>query len=124
MSSAIVVIAFNFLASFDTLNDGKFEETIIEVCKDININVSEIDIEACHRLPVIPNTANVGKKVIVKFVSRKSSESILLKKFTLSSTNFSRLNINNKPYNKSLVVILRIDQRLWQQPGRISFCYC
>ena len=65
MSTAIVVIALNFLASFDTLNDGKFKKTIIEVCKDININVSEIDIEACHRLPVIPNAANVGKKVIV-----------------------------------------------------------
>ena len=36
----------------DTINDDKLEDTIIEACKDVNINVSETGIEACHRLPV------------------------------------------------------------------------
>ena len=36
----------------NTINDDKLEDTIIEACKDVNIDVSETDIEACHRLPV------------------------------------------------------------------------
>ena len=82
----------------DTTNDDNLEGTIIEACKDINIDVSETDIEACHRLPVRRNATNASKRVIVKFVNRKHAESILTKKFTLSSTDFSRLNINNKVY--------------------------
>ena len=87
----------------DTINDDNLEDRIIEACKDININVSETDIEACHRLPVRRNATNASKRVIVKFVNQKHLESILSKKFTLSSTDFSRLNINNKVYaNPSL----------------------
>ena len=65
---------------------------------DVNIDASETDIEAYHRLPVRCNTTTVNKRVIVKFVNQKHAESILSKKFTLSSTDFSRLNINNKIY--------------------------
>ena len=87
----------------DTFNDDNLKHTIIEPCKDINIDVSETDIEACHRLLVRRNATNASKRVIVKFVNRKHAESILTKKFTLSSTDFSRLNINNKVYvNPSL----------------------
>ena len=60
------------------------------------LKVREMDIEACHRLPVRRNATNVSKKVIVKFVNQKHAGSILPKKFTLSSKDFSRLNINNK----------------------------
>ena len=87
----------------DTINDDKLEDTLIETCKDVNIVVSKTDIEACHRLPVRCNATNVSKRVIVKFVNRKHAESILSNKFTLSSTDFSRLNTNNKAYvNPSL----------------------
>ena len=57
-----------------------------------------MDIEACQRLPIRCNTATVGERVIVKFMNHKHAESTLSKKFTLSSTNFSILNINNKLY--------------------------
>ena len=79
----------------DTINDDKLEGTIIEACRDVNIDVSEKDIEDCLRLPVRHNATNVSKRVIIKFVNREHAESILSKKFTLSSTDFSRLNINN-----------------------------
>ena len=82
----------------DTINNKKLEETIIEACKDVNINVSEAGIEAYHRLLLRRNATNVNKRVIVKFVNRKHAKSILSKNFTLSSTYFSRLNINNKIY--------------------------
>ena len=82
----------------DTTNDDNLEDSIIEACKDTNIDVSETDIEACHRLPVRSNATNTSKRVIVKFVNWKHTESILPKTFTLSFTDFSRLNINNKVY--------------------------
>ena len=82
----------------DTINDDKLEDTIMKACKDVNMDVSETDIEACHRLSIRRNATNVSKKVIVKFVNRKHTESILSNKFTLSSMDFSRLNINNKVY--------------------------
>ena len=96
-------ICVEFFGIPDTINDNNLEDTIIEACKDINIDVSETDIEACHRLSVRRSATNASKKVIVTFVNQKHAESILSKMFTLSSTDFSRLNINNKLYvNQSL----------------------
>ena len=93
----------------DTINEENLEDTIIEACKDINIDVSETNIEVCHRLPVRRNPTNASKRVIVKFVNQKHAESIMSKKFTLSSMDFYRLNINNKVYvNPSLYPILII----------------
>ena len=67
----------------NTINDNNLEDTFIKACKNINIDVSEMDIEACHRLPVRCNATNAGKRVIVKFVNRKHAESILSKKIFL-----------------------------------------
>ena len=52
----------------DTINDNKLKETIIKAYKDVYINASETDIEACHRLPLISNATIVSKRVTVKFV--------------------------------------------------------
>ena len=82
----------------DAINNNKLEEIVIKTCKHVNIDVSETDTEAFHRLPISRNATNVSKRVIVKFVNQKHTESILSKKFTLSSTDFSELNINNKLY--------------------------
>ena len=68
-----------------------------------------MNIEVCHRLPVRRNPTNASKRVIVKFVNQKHAESIMSKKFTLSSMDFYRLNVNNKVYvNPSLYPILII----------------
>ena len=61
----------------NTINVDNLKDTNIEACKDINVDVSETDIEACHRLPIRCNATNVGKRVIVKFVNRKHAETIL-----------------------------------------------
>ena len=45
----------------DTINDDDLENTVIEACKDINIDVSETNIEACHKLPVRRNATIVSK---------------------------------------------------------------
>ena len=77
-----------------TINNDKLEEKIINACKDID--VGETDVEACHTPPIRRSGTKLSKRVTVKFVDRKNAESILSKKFTLSSTDFSTLNINNK----------------------------
>ena len=63
----------------NTVNDDDLEDTIIVACKDINIGVSEMDIEACHKPPVRRNATNASNRVIVKFANRKHAESILSK---------------------------------------------
>ena len=80
----------------DTINDDTLEEALIEACKDVNVDVNETDIKACHKLPIRHNATNVNKRVIVNFLNRNHVESILSIKFTLSFPKFLRLNINNK----------------------------
>ena len=63
----------------NTISDDKLEESIVEICKDICISISEMDIEACHRLPVRYNAAGIGKRVIIRFVNFKHAESSLSK---------------------------------------------
>ena len=55
-------------------------ENIIKICKDSDINISPMDIEDCHRLPIGRNTTNTTKRVIVKFVNGKHSEAMLQQK--------------------------------------------
>ena len=63
------------------------EENITKICKDSDINISPMDIEDCHRLPIGRNTTNTKKRVIVKFVNRKHSEAMLQRKKDINSKN-------------------------------------
>ena len=65
----------------NSIKDNVLEETIINICKEHGIDISPMDIEACHKLPLsnahtnkVPNQC---KRVIVKFVSRKLPECLL-----------------------------------------------
>ena len=40
--------------------DHDLEENI-KICKDLDINISNMDIEGCHRLPLGRNTTNTTK---------------------------------------------------------------
>ena len=78
----------------NTIKDNKLEETIIKAYKDVN-NVSEMDIEVCHILPIRCYATNISKRVIVRFANQKHAESILSQKFNLRSMDFSTLNIKS-----------------------------
>ena len=41
--------------------DQDLEENVIKICKDLDINISPIDIEDCHRLPLGRNSTNAMK---------------------------------------------------------------
>ena len=59
----------------------------LEICKDSDINVSHMDNEGCHILPLGRNTTNTSKRVIVKFVNRKHSEAMLQRKKDTNTKN-------------------------------------
>ena len=59
------------------ISDQDLKENIVKICKDSDINISLMDIEGCHRLPLGRNTTNTTKRVIVKIVNRKHSEAML-----------------------------------------------
>ena len=70
----------------NSTRDNVLEETIINNCKEHGIDISSMDIEACHRLP--PSNAQANKdpnqcrcrRVIVKFVNCKLPKRLLHKK--------------------------------------------
>ena len=59
------------------ISDQDLEENIVKICKELDINISPMDIEGCHRLPLGRNSTNTAKRVILKFVNRKHSEAML-----------------------------------------------
>ena len=54
--------------------DQNIEENVVKICKDLDISISPMDIEGCHKLHLGRNSTNTTKQVIVKFVTRKHSE--------------------------------------------------
>ena len=46
------------------------------ICNDTDVNISEMGIKTCHKVPISRISANVGKKVIIKFINHKHAESI------------------------------------------------
>ena len=59
------------------VDDNNLENKVIDIFKTINIELTNNDIEACHRLPIPKNNRNGNKKVIVRFTNRKFCEKAL-----------------------------------------------
>ena len=70
------------------VSDENLEKKLLDICKELSIDLNPYDIEVCHRLPSgRVNTSN-SKRVIVKFVNKKHSEAMLrLKKLINSPSN-------------------------------------
>ena len=77
MNNMAVVTMSKYLGFQIKSLDQDLEENIIKTCKDSDINMSPMDIEGCHRLPLGRYTTNTTKQVIMKFVNRKHSEAML-----------------------------------------------
>ena len=76
--------------------DNQLEDKVIQICRESGVEVDQNDIEDCHRLPASRYSRSDNKRVIVKFVNRKHSESLLFKKKSISSRDFSNINISSK----------------------------
>ena len=86
------------------------------------------DIEGCHRLSVSRYSRGDNKRVIIKFVNRKHSETLLYKKKSTSSRDFSNINISSKIFvSVSLCPYYRF---IWgkckdlQRRGKIDQVFC
>ena len=101
------------LAGFPkSIKDNVFEETIINICEEHGIDISPMDIEACHRLPLSNAQANKDpsqcKRVIVKFFNRKLPKRLLQIKKTISSMSSNHFNITGRVFvNTSLCIYYR-----------------
>ena len=92
----------------NSIKDNVLEETIINICKEHGIDISPMDIEACHRLPLSNAQANKDpnqcKRVVVKFVNHKLLERLL----QISSMSYNHLNITGRVFVNTSVSILSV----------------
>ena len=91
----------------NSIRDNDLEETIINICKEHEIDISPKDIEVCHRLRLSNAQAtkdpNQCKRVIIRFFNRKLPERLLQTKKTISSMSYNHLNITGRVFvNTSL----------------------
>lgn len=68
----------------DSVDISVLENKVISIAKEINVNVSASDFEACHRLYKKRNDEGPAK-VIARFTNRKVCESLLLNSKLLKS---------------------------------------
>ena len=71
--------------------NNQLESMVIQICRELSVEVDHNDIECCHRLPVSRYSQSDNKRVIVKFVNRKHSETLFYKKKSISSKDFSNI---------------------------------
>ena len=74
----------------NSVKDQEVEGKIIEILQKIDVDISNEEVEACHRLPATRN--NPTKRVIVRFVNRKSCEKSLKNKKKLKDIDMASLN--------------------------------
>ena len=95
----------------------ELEGKVVEILTEIDVQVDDRDIEACHRLP----KGRFGKgpaRTIVRFVNRKNCEKIFSKKRNLKNIDKKKLKLgNNNIYiNHSLC---RDYRRIWNNARKL-----
>ena len=108
--------------------DNQPEDKVIEICRESGVEIDQNDIEGCHRLPASRYSRSDNKRVILTFLNRKHSESLLYKKKSISSRDFLNVNISSKIFvSVSLFPYYRF---IWgkckdlQRRGKIHQVFC
>ena len=73
--------------------ENNLEDNLIDICKDVGIEIGHMYIEGCNRLPLSRNNAGGTKCVMVKFANRKHSEDMIRLRKIVSSR--SKVFISN-----------------------------
>ena len=113
----VVATTLKYLVS-NEIPDEK--ERIIKNCSGLDINISLMDIEICHRLPLGRNTTKTTKRVIVKLVSRKHSEVMLQQRKDINTKNKFFVTHSLCPY----YLYLWEQCKDLQRKDRISQVFC
>ena len=99
----------------DNISDSDLESKTLEIFKEIDVDISPDNIEACHRL----NKPANNKKVIIKFSKRKDAQRVKKNKVKLKNKDLSSINLPSsaKIYiNESLCGYYRY---LWSKCKRL-----
>ena len=78
--------------------ENNLEKVVVDTYHDSGLEIEPKDIEGCHRLPVSRYSRDSNKRVIIRFVNRKHPEALLQNKKTISSKDFSHLNVHGKVF--------------------------
>ena len=62
-----------------SIDDNNLENTVISMMSDINVDIEENDVEACHIFGK-PDVRSKSKKTVVHFVNRNNCNKILQNK--------------------------------------------
>jgi Baculovirus FP protein len=120
------------LSNVEELDRENLEEIVMEIAKQLDVDIEERDIDAVHRLPT--KIKKGSDKIIVQFTSRKKRDSFLEKrKLLLKSSDVTGgqrdlriyINENLSPYYREL--LWRAKQKakdkgfkfVWVKNGRI-----
>ena len=78
--------------------ENNLEKVIVDTCHGSGLEIEPKDIEGCHRLTVSRYSRNSNKRVITKVVNRQHPAALLRNKKTISSKDFSHLNVHGKVF--------------------------
>ena len=78
--------------------ENNLEKVVVDICHDSSLEIEPKDIEGCHHLPVSQYSGDSNKRVIIKFVNRKHPDALLRNKKTISTKDFSHLNVHGKVF--------------------------
>ena len=90
-----------------SISDNDLEETTI--CKEHQINILPMNIEACHRIHLSNAQATKDPnqcKRVIKFVNRKLPECLLQIKKMISSMSYNHLNITGRVFVNTIEPVL------------------
>ena len=75
----------------NSTDDNNLENTVISMMSDINVNIKENDIEACHRSGK-PDVKSKSKKTVVLFVNKKNYNKVFENEKKLAKLNNGKHN--------------------------------
>ena len=93
----------------DSVTTDDLEDKVIEILSKVDVNVTNNDIEACHRMG---KSKNNSKKTIVRFVNRKFAKKALINRKKLITMDKSLLGLSDNVF---------INENLTPQNGKIYF---
>ena len=99
----------------DDISDNNLEGTVINILRDVDVNIEKNDLEACHRIGK-SDPRSSSKKTIIRFVNRKYCKKALLNRKNLANIN-SEVKYNFTRNNK-----IFINESLTKANESLSFC--
>ena len=69
----------------NSINDKDLESKVVEIFKEIDVDVRPNEIEACHRLGRVNSNSSLPRRTIVRFVNRKTCDRAMSNKKKLQN---------------------------------------